>query len=749
MKFYKNLKIRAKILLGFGVIIAVTFSMITYSVIGINMIVQSHENLVIGHWPRRDARADYRNAYERMMRYATAMILYASTEDIDRVHESFNESRQAFLDAQASIDDYNQLVARDNDIPQHEKEQRWAASAEVSAILDQFYQEVIREIYQYAVLFDKEGSLDVLHKSDPIANNLRRANADLNIISDIWIVGIEENNDFIETLVNVILIVGIIAVIILTIFITIVTASSVSGPVAILIGYAKDVSKGEFSKVQRTNFKDELGQLQNYIVDMVEPMIDLTDDLKIVNEQAGKGSLKLNIETKKYQGEYAAAVEGVNEVMDTMVRNIMEVLDVFSNYANGEFDKTLRPLEGDSIIFNQTADEMQKELKNIYNSIEKVLEKGDLNYRLDASRHKGHWSELVSNLNQLLESFTLPISEAKTALQEISHGNLSVKVSGNYKGDFAIIATEINSTVDTLNTYIGEMGTVLASLANQDMTVSISREFLGDFSEMKSSVNNISKDLNKVLREIDEVSLEMSKGINRMSDINIDLKKGADEQTGALDQLNSLMATMLEKTQKQSESATAADRFAMLSKESADSGNEDMKELLEAMEGINRSSDNIAKIVKVIEDIAFQTNLLALNASVEAARAGEHGKGFAVVAEEVRNLASRSQEAVTETASLIETSIANTKQGSVIADKTAVTLEEIVNRVNEISSIIADVSASSAEQAEVIDSINEFVHRISGVATDNASMTIEGVKVSEKIDEQAGLFRKMVSEFKL
>jgi methyl-accepting chemotaxis protein len=255
--------------------------------------------------------------------------------------------------------------------------------------------------------------------------------------------------------------------------------------------------------------------------------------------------------------------------------------------------------------------------------------------------------------------------------------------------------------------------------------------------------------LNSSIGQIYTTSNEVLNGTGDLLRSADKLSEGTTSQASAVQELYASMEAIGSKTKKNSERAHNADKLAQESNAHAATGNQDMHSMLVSMDAIKSSSEDISKIIKVIEDIAFQTNLLALNAAVESARAGEHGKGFSVVAEEVRSLASRSQQSAQETTALINNSVEQVESGTTTVQNTATSLNSIVTSVLEVAELISQIAVVSEEQAEAISHIIIGIDGISEVVNENMTTSHQCASIAEKFNAQAKELMKYVDFYKI
>ncbi len=260
----------------------------------------------------------------------------------------------------------------------------------------------------------------------------------------------------------------------------------------------------------------------------------------------------------------------------------------------------------------------------------------------------------------------------------------------------------------------------------------------------------ISRSINKVLKHIvgtlKEGADQVASASAQVSSASQSLAEGSTEQAAGLEETSSSLEEMSSMTRQNADNAAQANHLASEANTIANTGSEAMNRMSQAIHEIQTSSEQTAKIIKVIDEIAFQTNLLALNAAVEAARAGEAGKGFAVVAEEVRNLAMRSAEAAKNTSAMIEASVKNAQNGVSISNEVGKALEEIVSSINKTTSLVAEIASASQEQAQGIAQVNTAMSQMDKVTQQNAANAEESASAAEEMNAQAEQMNVVVNQ---
>jgi len=259
-------------------------------------------------------------------------------------------------------------------------------------------------------------------------------------------------------------------------------------------------------------------------------------------------------------------------------------------------------------------------------------------------------------------------------------------------------------------------------------------------------VTGLNRVLKRVSSSLGDSAEQVSAAAGQVSAASQMLAQGSGEQAASIEETSSSLEEMASMTKRNAENAQKANDLARQTRAAADKGATDMQAMSTAMIAIKASSDDIAKIIKTIDEIAFQTNILALNAAVEAARAGEAGMGFAVVADEVRNLAQRSAQAAKETALKIEGAIGNSAQGVGISSKVAEALNEIVTKARQVDELASEVAGASREQTQGITQINSAVGQMDKVTQSNAASAEESAAAAQELNAQATVMKQSVSE---
>jgi len=538
-----------------------------------------------------------------------------------------------------------------------------------------------------------------------------------------------------------------------------------------------DVAAGNVNiNIDRTNVsKDEIGALTLNVYSLAESIKGMLDDLgRLTYEIHVNGDIDYRMNIGKYSGSYRELTESMNTFADTYINEVQMFENVVSEIGAGNFNVKLQSLPGKKASLNETFETFISNIKGINSDIDSLAiaaAGGDLNAQADVSKYTGDWAQLLNNLNglvhsiaekanwyeSLLDAIPFPISVTDNNMNwtfinkptEMFLGKTRKDVAGQHCSNWgaAICNTDqcgisclkrgVMQTKFTQNGMHFQVNvTALKDLKGNDVGYI---EVVQDTTTLEASVENVTK----IMRDVQGVSQQVSEGSRQISQSSQALADGASEQASAVQELNASIDMINDKTQMTAKSATNANELSENARKEALKGNDEMKAMLSAMDGIKNASDSISKIIKTIEDIAFQTNLLALNAAVEAARAGEHGKGFAVVAEEVRNLAGRSQVAAKETNELILDSISKVDNGTEIAMTTAKTLEMIVEDFENVSKMISEIAGASSEQAESIAQVSKGLAQIANITQSNSATSQETAAASAELASQSEALIRM------
>jgi len=340
--------------------------------------------------------------------------------------------------------------------------------------------------------------------------------------------------------------------------------------------------------------------------------------------------------------------------------------------------------------------------------------------------------------------------EIAQLVQDVKAGDLSTRIYMGDKQGFAnMLSSGINELTDVIERVLSDVSLVMEAMAEGDLTTAITNDYQGIYAECKNNINGTLINLSNFIVQIRDSADFIDSSSQEIASGNDNLSQRAEQQAASLEQTAASMEQLATTVKDNAGNTQRAHQVVNSASQLAQKGGEIVKSAIIAMQDINDSSNEIAEIIGVIDEIAFQTNLLALNAAVEAARAGEHGRGFAVVATEVRNLAQRSANAAKQSNDLIQNSMQKVRAGTAFVNETGIALTEIVNSVAQVGEIVAQIANASAEQTAGIDQVNQAVSQMDDITQQNAALAEQAAASSISMHDQSTNMSKLLGFFKI
>lgn len=350
---------------------------------------------------------------------------------------------------------------------------------------------------------------------------------------------------------------------------------------------------------------------------------------------------------------------------------------------------------------------------------------------------------------RVINQIQKPLSEVDSVISEMSKGNLDSPLSYIANNEFGILADQVRATETQLKNYIVNISETLDLLSNKKFNIEVQEEYHGMFLPIKESMESIIQVLNNVIKSIRSIGISISEQSEIINSISKNLSSASLNQNSSVQNLQATIEEISAEVEVNAQNAKEVSENAITMQERLEDGNIYMHSLRTNMKDITQSSNEIGKIVSLIEDISEQTNLLSVNATIEAARAGIAGRGFAVVAQEIAKLACETGNAVKMTKDLVKQNILVIDKGNTSVKETAEIITDVSQSFSSITKCAQELAASSENQANELNEFNKSIESISYVIQDNTNLSIEIEQNGIKLEETATTLMKELEDFKI
>ncbi|WP_115561950.1 methyl-accepting chemotaxis protein [Xanthomonas arboricola] len=470
---------------------------------------------------------------------------------------------------------------------------------------------------------------------------------------------------------------------------------------------AANIAQGELDERIVPPSRDETGQLLDNMRRMQEQVQRVLAAQSEMAQRHDAGQISYRMDAESFPGAYATMVRDTNALVGSHIAVKMQLAQIMSRYAIGDLSQDMQRLPGEKAVLTDTMDTVKANLSAMNNEIKLLAQaaaSGDFSVRGDAQRFQYDFRAMVDSLNQLMATADANLQSLSKVLQAIAAGDLTARMHGDFHGVFARMRDDANATVTQLADIVGR--------------------------------------IQRSTDAINDAASEIASG-------NQDLSQRTEQQAANLEETAASMEELTSTVRTNAEHAKRASQLVVGAAAVASQGGDVVGQVVGTMAGIQAASRKIADIIGVIDGIAFQTNILALNAAVEAARAGEQGRGFAVVASEVRSLAQRSAGAAKEIKHLIDDSVSRVEHGNQLVGQAGRTMQEIVDSVQNVTTIMHEISEASLQQSQGIEQVGQTVAQMDQATQQNAALVEEATAAARAMEEQAQQLRDAVSVFQL